>query len=163
MEKKTKFEKLWGSAHNLCSAYDNLRQMRELFDEAKSAEEAVSSMEKSKQTLTDEIKALDKAKEELRVRYAGDAEKIKDQTEKAQQDLEAMKVKYIEKYEAGHGKLVKRAEEELVSMGDKKGKLKESIEAKLTYIRELDKRIQMKEGQIEAFEDQFKQIQKALT
>lgn len=163
MEKKTKFERLWGQAHNLCSAYDNLRQMRELFDNAKGAEEAVNMLESRKQVVLDELKALDEAKEKLRVRYQVDAKSIRDQADKGKRDMEDLKEKYIKRYESEYGKRVEAAKSELISLADKKMERDKEIESKLSRIAGLNKDIQMKEGQIEAFEDQFKQIQQALT
>lgn len=163
MERKNKYEKLWAHANNLCSAYDNLRQMKELFESAKFTERDIHLMESQKETLSKELESLNKAKELLNERCKEDAIKVRKRLDEGEADLIKMKEKYIQRYESEYGKQVHRAEADLESLETKSMKLKESIESQLSRSMKLDKELDMKEGQIKTFQEQFEEIHKVLT
>lgn len=163
MDRKHKYEKLWAHANNLCSAYDNLRQMRDLFESAKLIERDVHLMQSQKETLSKELEALDKAKEQLNERCKADAIKIREQLAKGETDLAEMKEKYIQRYESEYGKDVKLAQAELESLKLASAALGKGIEAKNSKSKKLDKELDLKESQIEIFQRQFEEIHKVLT
>ena len=163
MDRKHKYEKLWAQANNLCSAYDNLRQMRDLFESAKLIERDVHLMESQKETLSKELEALDKAKELLNERCKADAVKVRQQLDKGEADLIKMQEKYTQRYESEYGKSVKLAQDELDSLKTASEALRKGIEAKNTEVSKLDKELDMKEGQIKTFQEQFEEIHKVLT
>ena len=163
MERTHKYEKLWAHANNLCSAYDNLRQMRDLFESAKLIERDIHLMESQKGTLSKELEALNKAKEQLNERCKVDAAKVREQLDKGEADLIKMKERYIQRYESEYGKDVKSAQAELDSLKTASEALRKGIEAKNSKAEKLDKELDMKEGQIKTFQEQFKEIGKVLT
>jgi len=163
MERKHKYEKLWAHANNLCSAYDNLRQMRDLFESAKFIERDIQLMESQKETISKELEALNKAKEQLNERCKADAVKVREQLDKGEADLVKLKERYIQRYESEYGKDVKLAQSELESLEAISTELHKSIESKLSEVMKLDKELDMKEAQIKTFQEQFEEIHKVLT
>ena len=163
MDRKHKYEKLWAHANNLCSAYDNLRQMRDLFESAKLIERDVHLMESQKETLAKELEALNKAKEQLNERCKADAVKIREQLNKGEADCIKMKERYTQRYESEYGKDVELAKTVLDSLEVASRELKKSIESQHSKATKLDKELNMKEDQIKTFQEQFKEIHKLLT
>lgn len=163
MERTHKYEKLWAHANNLCSAYDDLRQMRDLFESAKLIERDIHLMESQKETISKELEALNKAKDQLNERCKADAIKVREQLDKGEADLIKMKERYIQRYESEYGEDVKLAKAQLESLGLKSAELMKSIESQHSKAAKLDKELDMKEGQIKTFQEQFKEIGKVLT
>ena len=163
MERKHKYEKLWAHANNLCSAYDNLRQMKELFESAKFAERDIHLMQSQKETISKELEALDKAKEQLNERCKEDAIKVRKQLDEGEADLIKMKEKYIQRYESEYGKDVELAKAQLESLELKSVALMKSIESQHSKAEKLDKELDLKESQINIFQERFEEIHKVLT
>lgn len=163
MERKHKYEKLWAHANNLCSAYDNLQQMKELFESAKFAERDIHLMQSQKETISKELGALNKAKELLSERCKEDAIKVRKRLDEGEADMIKMQEKYTQRYESEYGKKVKLAQDELQSLELISKKLGESVESKLSHINKLDKELDMKESQIKIFQERFEEIHKVLT
>jgi len=163
MDRRDKYEKLWAHANNLCSAYDNLRQMKDLFESAKFIERDIKLMDSQKETLSRELEALNKAKELLNERCKEDAVKVRQRLDKGEADLVKMQEKYTQRYESEYGKDVKLAQDELESLKTASESLRKGIEAKDSQVIKLDKELDMKEGQIKTFQEQFEEIHKVLT
>lgn len=163
MTDQSKHEKMWRQAHNLCSAFDELRNMRELFKNAADAEKVLDQLDKNKERVEKTISALKKTEQALHLRCKDEADQIKSQREQSKSELEAMKQQYLDRYEAEYGKLVITTKEKFEAADRQIESMQKVIKSKSSQVAELDKQIRHRETQIETLDAQFKKIGQAFT
>ena len=162
MEDK-KYDKIWRNAANLTAAYEDLRQMTALFAQARDAEKFIVDTDKMRGDIESKIMALRATEEGLHLRCKDEAEQIKSQKKQSKFELEAMKQKYINRYESEYDKLVIAAKDKLESLDLRSKELSNTVDSKTGVVSKLDKRINLQEIQIKTLETQFKKIGQALT
>jgi len=163
VERTGHYDILFAKARSLLGAYDNLRQLTELFEGATGVEKYMAEAEEKKAQMGRTIKSLEMHKEELSHRCQDEADKIKAQKKTSEDDLAAMAQKYTDRYEAEHGKLVKVAEQDVENAEKKLKRLEGTIESKILVEKRLDEQIALSNAQVEALSKQFQNIKESLT
>jgi len=157
------YDKLYAKAHSLMGAYDNLRQLKELFEGAAEVEKYMAEAENKKEQINRTIKSLGEHKEELSHRCQDEVDQIKSQKTAAESDLVAMAKKYTDRYEADYGKRVKEAERKVEDAEKKLKRLEGIIESKTSIEKRLDEHISLRNSQVDALNKQFQNIKESLT
>ena len=157
-----KYDLLWRNATNLVAAYDELRQIRELFANAKDAEKYVAEVEVIRDEVESNISALRETEKELHERCRVKAEEVNEQKKDAEEKLIAMKDSYIQRYEKNFGEKVKVAERLIEEKESTLAGLEKDRDKKEAKIGDLDTQLKQKESQMDALENQFKKIQESL-